>query len=291
MSVSTLCAWADVGVEAAACTGMPAARVHGRDTEDGHRDEGRRNGNRAGIRFGIRWDDGRRPKRVLLPLVAISAALGRAPAADARPMPLAPAPVDVVVVAEPARTDAAERLTVRLGGTVGEPLRIVGGFTASVPRRAIKRLERSRAVRAVSRDGALDLKSDPGADAAAASTEVLRTATGADASAFDGAGVGVALLDSGAVDVGGLGRPGALVHGPDFSSEGSKPALAGLDTFGHGTHLAGLISGDDPLSGFQGVAPGARVVSVKVAGADGVTSLAQVLAGMDWVRGTAATRG
>ena len=37
-------------------------------------------------------------------------------------MPLAPAPVDVVVVAEPARTDAAERLTVRLGGTVGEPL-------------------------------------------------------------------------------------------------------------------------------------------------------------------------
>jgi serine protease AprX len=74
------------------------------------------------------------------------------------------------------------------------------------------------------------------------------------------------------------------VHGPDFSSEGSDPELAGLDTFGHGTHLAGLISGDDPLSGFQGVAPGARVISVKVAGADGVTSLAQVLAGMSWVR-------
>ena len=139
-------------------------------------------------------------------------------------------------------------------------------------------------MRTVSRDGALDLKSDPGADAAAASTDVLRTATGASASAFDGAGVGVALLDSGAVDLGGLGRPGALVHGPDFSSEGSNRDLAGLDTFGHGTHLAGLISGDDPLNGFQGVAPGARVVSVKVAGADGVTSLAQVLAGMSWVR-------
>ena len=113
---------------------------------------------------------------------------------------------------------------------------------------------------------------------------MLRTATGADASAFDGAGVGVALLDSGAVDVGGLGRPGALVRGPDFSAEGGDRRLAGLDTFGHGTHLAGLIAGHDPLSGFQGVAPGARVVSVKVAGADGVTSLAQVLAGMEWVR-------
>ena len=242
-------------------------------------------GSRAGIRFGIRWDDGRRPKRALLPLVAISAVLATAPGnADARPMPLAPAPVDVVVVAAPARTDAAERLTVRLGGTVGEPLRIVGGFSASVPRRAIKRLERSSAVRAVSRDGALDLESDPGAEAAAASTDVLRTATGASTSAFDGAGVGVALLDSGAVDLGGLGRPGALVHGPDFSSESSDRELAGLDTFGHGTHLAGLISGDDPLSGFQGIAPGARVISVKVAGADGVTSLAQVLAGMSWVR-------
>jgi serine protease AprX len=242
------------------------------------------NGNRAGLRFGSRWDDGQRPKRSLLPLVAISVALLAAPAAHARPMPLAPAPVDVVVVAKPARVDAAERLTVRLGGTVGRPLEIVDGFTASVPRCAIKRLERSPAVRAVSRDGALDLKSDPGAEAAAASTAVLRTATGADASTFDGAGVGVALLDSGAVDVGGLGRPGALVRGPDFSAEGGDRRLAGLDTFGHGTHLAGLISGHDPLSGFQGIAPGARVVSVKVAGADGVTSLAQVLAGMEWVR-------
>ena len=84
--------------------------------------------------------------------------------------------------------------------------------------------------------------------------------------------------------LGGLGRPGALVRGPDFSSEGADRELAGLDTFGHGTHLAGLIAGHDPLNGFQGIAPGARVVSVKVAGADGVTSLAQVLAGMNWVR-------
>ena len=238
---------------------------------------------RRGIRFGIRWDDGRRTKRLLPPLVAVLSALAAAPVAEARPMPSV-SRVDVVVIAAPARVDAAERLTVRLGGTVGQPLEIVRGFTASVPRGAIRRLERSAAVRSVGRDGALDLKTDPGADAAAASTEVLRTATGADRSAFDGAGVGVALLDSGTVELGGLGRPGALLHGPDFSAEGSDPDLAGLDTFGHGTHLAGVIAGHDPLSGFEGVAPGARVVSVKVAGADGVTSLAQVLLGMNWVR-------
>jgi serine protease AprX len=113
---------------------------------------------------------------------------------------------------------------------------------------------------------------------------VVRSAAGLAGSASDGRGVGVALLDSGVVPVGGLERPGALVVGPDFSSEGSDPDLAGLDTFGHGTHLAGIIAGRDPQSGFEGVAPGARVISVKVAGADGVTSLAQVLAGMNWVR-------
>ena len=239
----------------------------------------------SGIRYGIRWDDGRRPKRHLLPLVAIAAALAPAAVAEARPAPSpARAAVDVIVVAAPGRVDAAERLTARAGGTVRGSLEIVNGFTASVPRGAIARLERSRAVRAVSRDGALELRSDPGADAAAASSEVLRIATGADASALDGAGVGVALLDSGAVELGGLGRPGSLVRGPDFSSEGDDRDLAGLDTFGHGTHLAGVIAGHDPLNGFEGIAPGARVVSVKVAGADGVTSLEQVLAGMNWVR-------
>ena len=240
-------------------------------------------GNRGGIRFGIRWDDGRRPKRLLLSLVAVCAALAPVAAAEARPAP-APAAVDVVVVAAPGRVDAAERLTARAGGTVRDSLQIVNGFTASVPRGAIARLQRSRAVRAVSRDGALGLRSDPGADAAASSSAVMRTATGADASAFDGAGVGVALLDSGTVELGGLGRPGSLVRGPDFSSERDDQELAGLDTFGHGTHLAGVIAGHDPLNGFEGIAPGARVVSVKVAGADGVTSLAQVLAGMNWVR-------
>ena len=75
-----------------------------------------------------------------------------------------------------------------------------------------------------------------------------------------------------------------MIHGPDFSSERRNRRLATLDTFGHGTHLAGLIAGRDPVTGFAGVAPGARLVSLKVAGADGETSLAQVLAALEWVR-------
>jgi serine protease AprX len=223
-----------------------------------------------GNRFGIRWDDGGRSKRAVLAL-ALGLALLAVPASAAH--------ADVVVVAKPHRLAAAERVTERVGGSVTRRLPIVHGFAADVPRRALPRLARSGAVRAVSRDGALKLLStDPGAGTAAASAEVVRSAIGADGSAYDGAGVGVAVLDSGAVAVGGLERPGTLVRGPDFSSERNDPDLAGLDTFGHGTHVAGIIAGSD------GVAPGAHVISVKVAGADGVTSLGQVLTGLDWIR-------
>jgi serine protease AprX len=100
----------------------------------------------------------------------------------------------------------------------------------------------------------------------------------------DGSGIDVAIIDSGVVQVGSLAQPGRVVYGPDYSSERGDRDLRNLDTFGHGTHLAGVIAGRDPITGFAGVAPGARLVSLKIAGADGETSLARVLAALNWVR-------
>jgi serine protease AprX len=100
----------------------------------------------------------------------------------------------------------------------------------------------------------------------------------------DGSGVDVAIIDSGVVPVGSLAEPGRVVYGPDFSSERRDSDLRNLDTFGHGTHLAGIIAGRDPITGFAGVAPAARLVSLKIAGADGETSLGQVLSALEWVR-------
>ena len=73
----------------------------------------------------------------------------------------------------------------------------------------------------------------------------------------DGRGVDVALVDSGVVPVHSLA--GNVVFGPDFSSERDDRNLRNLDTFGHGTHLAGLIAGRDAVTGFAGVAPRARL--------------------------------
>jgi serine protease AprX len=48
--------------------------------------------------------------------------------------------------------------------------------------------------------------------------------------------------------------------------------------------MAGVIAGDDPATGYRGIAPDARLVSLKVSGADGLTSLVRVLMALDWVR-------
>src|SRR5579872_1065310 len=85
-----------------------------------------------------------------------------------------------------------------------------------------------------------------------------------------GAGIGVAMIDSGVVPVEGLAGAGKVINGPDLSFEGNTGAPQYLDTYGHGTHLGGIIAGDDGTAGgFTGVAPGAHLVSLKVASHDG----------------------
>ena len=124
---------------------------------------------------------------------------------------------------------------------------------------------------------------DPAARARA-SIDAIRTAVGAQNSNLTGAGVDVALIDSGVIGVGMLAGDRKLVRGPDFSEDAFDADLRGLDTFGHGSHMAGVIAGDDTASGYRGIAPGARLISVKVAGADGITSLVRVLMALDWVK-------
>jgi hypothetical protein len=99
-----------------------------------------------------------------------------------------------------------------------------------------------------------------------------------------GQGIDVAVVDSGVTPVAGLDQPGKVIHGPDLSNEAGFANLAHLDTYGHGTHLAGIITGDDgEEDGFKGMATGARIVSLKVANATGETNVAQIIAAIDWV--------
>jgi serine protease AprX len=107
-------------------------------------------------------------------------------------------------------------------------------------------------------------------------------ATSVAASGLDGRGVGVALIDTGVVSAPGL-PSSQVVNGPDLSIESQAPSLRYLDTYGHGTHLAGIIVGNDPSTGLRGIAPAARLTSVKVGTATGAVDVSQVIAALDWV--------
>ncbi len=110
-----------------------------------------------------------------------------------------------------------------------------------------------------------------------------------------GRGVDVALIDTGIAPVAGLTGAGKVVNGPDLSFESQDPARRYVDHNGHGTHMAGIIAASDVWGArarwtparrlSTGVAPGARLVNVKVGDGNGVTDVSQVLAGHRLGRG------
>jgi serine protease AprX len=99
-----------------------------------------------------------------------------------------------------------------------------------------------------------------------------------------GKGVDVALIDTGVAPVPALSGSNKVVNGPDLSLESQDPSFQHLDTNGHGTFMAGIIGGNDgQTGGYRGVAPGSRILSVKVGDANGGVDVSQVIAAIDWV--------
>jgi subtilisin len=79
---------------------------------------------------------------------------------------------------------------------------------------------------------------------------------------------------------------GRVRTGPP-SGRGHFCEAGGTDYFGHGTHVAGTIAARNNGQGVVGVAPGARLWSVKVLGDDGQGQVSAVVAGVDHVTANA----
>lgn len=181
--------------------------------------------------------------------------------------------VQVVVVSRDA--GEAAQLTRSVGGEVTNVLPIVDGVSASVPESRLPLLE-SRAT--VVADRLIRMQG-------ASYGDELETAFPHEVGAVDlwrdgvtGDGVTVAIVDTGVAEVPDLAD--RVVATANFTSEQTH-----ADTYGHGTFQAGLIAGTGASSGgrYVGVAPEADLLSVKVAGEDGSTSLGRVLAGIQLV--------
>jgi len=215
--------------------------------------------------------------------------------------------ISVIVREVPGAGDAPERAVLGAGGTVGRHFALIDGFVATIPTTRLDVVRRAAGVVSVTPNSPVHLAGgfdgfEPKQDLGSM-YHIAQEVTGAGEYwnyGLTGKGVGVALLDSGVapVDSGvapvdGLTAPGKVIHGPDLSLESQVAERQHLDTFGHGTHMAGIIAGRDDAAPavvqkgteghFLGMAPDARVVSVKAADAHGATDVSQVLAGIDWI--------
>jgi serine protease AprX len=195
----------------------------------------------------------------------------------------------VGVIVRERSSGSAERLVRRLGGSVTRKLPIVRGFAARVPAAALPRLERSETVAAVWRDAPIAMSdADDDVDDLADMSrydslppnQVWRDAVGLSSVGrfYDGEDVAVAVLDTGVSPVADLSE--TVEVRTDFT-----PGRDGIDRFGHGTHMAGIIAGGGEASrgAWRGVAPDAELVSVKVAGPDGATDVSTVIAALQWI--------
>ena len=148
----------------------------------------------------------------------------------------------------------------RLGARLNHRLHMVKGIALTIPVNALPALEADPEVLSVSVDHPMK-----GLD------DVSDVATGVPAAwsaGYNGAGVGVAVIDSGIND----SHPdlwdstesySRVVYHQDFTgTTTSNSSGAQYDLYGHGTHVAGIIGGNGYLSGgnYSGVAPAVNLV-------------------------------
>lgn len=177
-------------------------------------------------------------------------------------------------------SSAAEHAVSMLGGKVLAQLPIAAGFAAKVPARAVSALAALHNVVAeVVPAGRVSFSGFYGQGSGAESA-VYPAVVGADRAwraGYTGGHVGVAVIDTGINATGDLA--GKVVHSEDFSGEGD-----GVDRFGHGTFIGGLIagSGAGSVGGVKGVAPNADLISLKIAGKDGSADITHVMAALQW---------
>ena len=164
-----------------------------------------------------------------------------------------------------------------LGGGNRRSLRLIGARVADVPDGALAALARHPRVAQVSDDrliaGAMERSG-----ATVGATAVRRDL------GYDGTGVGVAVIDSGAAPAhDDLMANGASVIDRFVDFVGGRDLA--YDDYGHGTHVAGIIAGSgyDSSGKRTGIAPGARLTVLKVLDNRGNGYISDVIAALDYV--------
>ncbi len=192
----------------------------------------------------------------------------------------------VIITLKPGHDDNASSEVRKLGGRLGRKLRLIDGMVVELPNRVIQRLAERSEVLSIHYDRPTAMHMNR-----AAVTVGARTVY--DQWGYDGAGVGVAVIDSGVTDwhddltYQGTSTKVKVVNGQrvsgfvDFVNGYTTP----YDDNGHGTHVAGIIAGNgyDSYGTRAGIAPAAHIVSLKVLDRHGRGVISDVIAALEWV--------
>jgi serine protease AprX len=202
--------------------------------------------------------------------------------------------VDTIVQLRPGVTEAQGRFLLSLAGATHlRTVPLIHGFSARLGAKRAETLATRPGVRAVSLNGAVKpqvlVNFDPNKMATAYNQSVTARNVWEQAT---GKGVGVAVVDTGVA--------GDL---PDFRTSQTDPssrvvasvvtnpnATTAADTYGHGTHVAGIVAGDsgyrsnsDALRGkYAGSAPDANLVSIKASDDHGNATVLDVIYGIQF---------
>ena len=177
------------------------------------------------------------------------------------------ATVDVIVQFVQAPTARLHAKVTNRGGQLKTELGIVKGGAYRITAGELEGLARDPEVVHISRDHPLQATATAPANATLDYYDAAVNAPVAWQQGLDGTGVGVAVIDSGIIDVPDLhGQHYRVVYSRNFNGSGSAN-----DQYGHGSHVAGIVGGNGKSSTgknyfytFKGIAPNATLINLRV---------------------------
>ncbi len=185
-----------------------------------------------------------------------------------------------VIVQKTSRLIGSRVISLAAGAPIIEEFPFINALVIELPLGNLLALAQVPGIRIITHDGpvvAQAIETDPietsygftvGADRVWNSENRALRATGR--------GVTVAVIDTG------VNRSHPSL-GSDVTCVNTNRRSSGCDDpHGHGTHVAGIISGQDAAGRYVGVAPDARVVAVKIADNDGVALESDLIRGLQW---------
>jgi serine protease AprX len=222
--------------------------------------------------------------------LAVTALAATAPATAG-----ASAESQVIVQLDAGASAAAVKAKVReWGGQVTGDLPIINGFAAEVSDGAAASLQRVDGVREVTKNASIKpqaINISELQSAYPAATDAIDAWNKPDAN-VTGKGVGVAVIDTGIAgqmtdfEVKGRSNESRVIA----SAVTNPGATSARDTYGHGTHVAGIVggngaersNGDSLQNKYIGVAPEANLISVKVSDDAGNATVLDVIYGLQF---------